>query len=142
MDSTNPRLNAVCSAVNIEAEAGDKTNKTEKTDQIDKIDSQNSTNADKKGSIDSDSKKDYKDKNGKDKKKGIPPWAVKSCEKVRARKYFSPSEYTIAVHMWTHTFLGWSYFRGMYNAGVYARVERELVPNLSCPSLFVEASER
>ena len=66
--------------------------------------------------------------------KEIPSWAVKSCEKVRAKKYFSPSESTIAVHMWTHTFLGWSFFRGMYNSGVYAAVERQLVPSMQCPS--------
>lgn len=63
----------------------------------------------------------------------IPPWAVRSCEKVRAKKYFSPSKFTIAVHMWTHTFLGWSFFRGLYNSGVYAQVERELLPTLRCP---------
>jgi hypothetical protein len=66
--------------------------------------------------------------------KEIPSWAVKSCEKVRAKKYFSPSDSTIAVHMWTHTFLGWSFFRGMYNSGVYAAVERQLVPSMQCPS--------
>ena len=63
----------------------------------------------------------------------IPPWAVKSCEKVRAKKYFSPSKFTIAVHMWTHTFLGWSFFRGLFNSGVYAQVERELIPTMQCP---------
>ena len=96
VDSTNPRLNAVCQV---------------KGDGKDGI---------------------SKDPNGG----GIPLWAVKSCEKVRARKYFSPSEYTVAVHMWTHTFLGWSFFRGMYNAGVYADVERRLVPNMECPATF------
>jgi hypothetical protein len=68
--------------------------------------------------------------------KEIAPWAVKSCEKVRAGKYFSPSEFTIAVHMWTHTFLGWSYFRGLYNSRVYAEVERSLVPSHRCPKTF------
>jgi hypothetical protein len=68
--------------------------------------------------------------------KEIAPWAIKSCEKVRAGKYFSPSEFTIAVHMWTHTFLGWSYFRGLYNSGVYAEVERSLVPSHRCPKMF------
>lgn len=68
--------------------------------------------------------------------KEIAPWAIKSCEKVRAGKYFSPSEFTIAVHMWTHTFLGWSFFRGMYNSGVYAEVERSLVPSHRCPKTF------
>ena len=72
---------------------------------------------------------------------GIPSWDIKSCEKVRARNYFSPSEYTIAVHMWTHTFLGWSYFRGMYNSGVYADVERRLVPNMECPAPFIEGEK-
>ena len=63
----------------------------------------------------------------------IPPWAVQSCEKVRAKKYFSPSKFTVAVHMWTHTFLGWSFFRGLFNSGVYAQVERELIPTMQCP---------
>ena len=71
-------------------------------------------------------------------KGGIPPWAVQSCEKVRAKKFFSPSQYTVAVHMWTHTFLGWSFFRGWYNSRVYAQVERELVPTNSCPNVFTE----
>jgi hypothetical protein len=68
--------------------------------------------------------------------KEIAPWAVKSCEKVRAGKYFSPSEFTIAVHMWTHTFLGWSYFRGLYNSRVYSDVEQSLVPSHRCPKMF------
>lgn len=63
----------------------------------------------------------------------IPPWAEHSCQKVRAKKYFSPSKFTVAVHMWTHTFLGWSFFRGLYNSRVYAQVERELVPTMRCP---------
>ena len=71
-------------------------------------------------------------------KGGIPSWAVQSCEKVRAKKFFSPSQYTVAVHMWTHTFLGWSFFRGWYNSRVYAQVERELVPTNSCPNVFTE----
>ena len=71
-------------------------------------------------------------------KGGIPPWAVQSCEKVRAKKFFSPSQFTVAVHMWTHTFLGWSFFRGWYNSRVYAQVERELVPTNSCPNVFTE----
>lgn len=68
--------------------------------------------------------------------KKIAAWSIKSCEKVRADKYFSPSEFTIAVHMWTHTFLGWSYFRGLYNSRVYAQVERSLVPSHRCPRVF------
>ena len=71
-------------------------------------------------------------------KGGIPSWAVQSCEKVRAKKFFSPSQYTVAVHMWTHTFLGWSFFRGWYNSRVYAQVERELVPTNSCPNVSTE----
>ena len=94
VDTTNPRLNAVCYA------KGDGKNNS-----------------------------------------GMPSWVVKSCQEVRARNYFSPSEYTIAVHMWTHTFLGWSYFRGMYNSGVYADVERRLVPNMECPAPFIEGEK-
>ena len=94
VDTTNPRLNAVCYA------KGDGKNKS-----------------------------------------GMPSWVAKSCQEVRARNYFSPSEYTIAVHMWTHTFLGWSYFRGMYNSGVYADVERRLVPNMECPAPFIEGEK-
>jgi hypothetical protein len=85
--------------------------------------------------------KDAKKKGHGDKKKplvrGIPPWAVKSCEKVNKRKYFSPSEYTVAVHMWTHTFLGWSLVRGLYNSRVYSQVERKLLPTMRCPPLLV-----
>jgi hypothetical protein len=71
----------------------------------------------------------------KDKSKagGIPPWAVASCAKVKKRQYFTPTERTVAVHMWTHTFLGWSFFRGLYNSAVYARVERALPPQMWCP---------
>jgi len=82
--------------------------------------------------------KDGKPKGHGDKKPsahGIPLWAVKSCEKVKKREYFSPSEYTVAVHMWTHTFLGWSFVRGLYNSRVYSQVERKLPPTMRCPPL-------
>ena len=113
VDSTNPRLNIVCSGKGARKGDGDSTGK----------------DMNMKGSH-------------SDAVKGIPSWAVKSCEKVRSKKFFSPSGSTIAVHMWTHTFLGWSFFRGMYNAGVYAAVERELVPSMFCPGMDSEGEDR
>lgn len=119
VDSTNPRLNIVCSGKVAKEGEGEREN-TGKSKEKDKDKEKSSMRA-MEGSK-------------SDAVKEIPSWAVKSCEKVRAKKYFSPSDSTIAVHMWTHTFLGWSFFRGMYNSGVYAAVERQLVPSMQCPS--------
>lgn len=91
------------------------------------------------GNGDSDAKSTRKRHENKKKHMlhGIPLWAVKSCEKVNKREYFSPSESTVAVHMWTHTFLGWSFVRGLYNSRVYSQVERKLPPTMRCPPVFV-----
>ena len=118
VDSTNPRLNIVCSGKGAKKVDGENIGKGMNSS------SSSSMNMNLKGSSSNSHS------NGIE---GIPSWAIKSCEKVRSKKFFSPSESTIAVHMWTHTFLGWSFFRGMYNSGVYAAVERELVPSMHCP---------
>jgi hypothetical protein len=65
----------------------------------------------------------------------VPAFALESCELVKRRELFRPSERTVAVHMWTHTYLGWSFLRGLYNDRVYAKVESRLPPTLSCPSV-------
>lgn len=65
----------------------------------------------------------------------IPAHAKASCEKVRRREYFSPTERTVAVHMWTHVFLGWSFLRGLYKSSVYDEVEGRLTPDMHCPKL-------
>ena len=122
VDSTNPRLNIVCSGKGVKKV--DKENIGKGMNMNNSNSSSMNTNMNMKGSSSNSNS------NGIE---GIPPWAIKSCDKVRSKKFFSPSESTIAVHMWTHTFLGWSFFRGMYNSGVYAAVERELVPSMHCP---------
>lgn len=120
VDSTNPRLNIVCRGKGAKKVDGENIGKGMNGSSS----SSSSMNINLKGSSSNSNS------NGIE---GIPSWAIKSCEKVRSKKFFSPSESTIAVHMWTHTFLGWSFFRGMYNSGVYAAVERELVPSMHCP---------
>jgi hypothetical protein len=92
------------------------------------------------GDRDAKSKRKGHEEKKKPSAHGIPLWAVKSCEKVNKREYFSPSEYTVAVHMWTHTFLGWSFVRGLYNSRVYSQVERKLPPTMRCPPVFVPSS--
>ena len=64
----------------------------------------------------------------------MPPIAVAACTFVQRGEYFRPSPATIAVHMWTHTFLGWSILRGAINAALYTRVERALPPTMQCAS--------
>jgi hypothetical protein len=117
VDSTNPRLNIVCSGKVAKEGEGEGENTGKSKEMSTEKSSMRAMEGSKSDPV-----------------KEIPSWAVKSCEKVRAKKYFSPSDSTIAVHMWTHTFLGWSFFRGMYNSGVYAAVERQLVPSMQCPS--------
>ncbi|RYH01330.1 hypothetical protein EON65_48415 [archaeon] len=41
-------------------------------------------------------------------------------------------EASIMVHMWTHTFLGWSSLRGLYKWGEYREVEKRLLPTFTC----------
>ena len=117
VDSTNPRLNIVCSGKVAKEGEGENASKDKDKDKSKEKSSMRAMEGSKSDAV-----------------KEIPSWAIKSCEKVRAKKYFSPSDSTIAVHMWTHTFLGWSFFRGMYNSGVYAAVERQLAPSMQCPS--------
>jgi hypothetical protein len=56
-----------------------------------------------------------------------------SCSDVRSKLFFRPSERTIAVHMWSHTYLGFSFLRGIYMWARYAHVERTLPPLQTCP---------
>lgn len=56
-----------------------------------------------------------------------------ACDYVNRNIYFRPSTQTIAVHMWTHTFLGWSFLRGFYMWARYGHVERSLKPMNTCP---------
>ena len=111
VDNTNPRLETVCSGKDKKAVSGDIVKDKDKA----------------------------KDKKAGTAPGGIPPWAVASCAKVKKRQYFTPTDRTVAVHMWTHTFLGWSFFRGLYNSAVYERVERTLRPQMSCPAQFDRA---
>merc|ERR1711871_626602 len=55
------------------------------------------------------------------------------CEKVHNSQFFNPTPETIAVHMWTHVYLGWSILRSSYLASLYNRVERALPPTFQCP---------
>jgi hypothetical protein len=62
----------------------------------------------------------------------IPDVAKDSCTYVNKGMYFRPSESTVAVHMWTHVYLGWNLLRGAYNARLYNSVEKALPPTLAC----------
>ena len=117
VDNTNPRLDVVC----LGSGAGSKSKGS------------NNNRAAAGNASDSDSKSNGKSNGASGRAVSVPPWAVESCEKVRQRQYFSPSQRTIAVHMWTHTFLGWSFFRGWYNSAVYQRVAAALPPTMRCP---------
>lgn len=66
-----------------------------------------------------------------------PPPAIArdGCTFVKKGDYFRPTGATVAVHMWTHTFLGWSLLRGAYNAQLYNKVEKTLPPTMSCGSM-------
>ena len=60
-----------------------------------------------------------------------------ACEYVSKSVFFRPTSNTIAVHMWTHVYLGWGFFRNLYSAPVYNLVEGSLPPLTSCPSSFI-----
>jgi hypothetical protein len=66
----------------------------------------------------------------------IPDIAKDSCTYVNKGVYFRPSESSVAVHMWTHVYLGWNLLRGAYNARLYNSVEKALPPTLACGSLI------
>lgn len=57
---------------------------------------------------------------------------IKSCKMIRKSKYFNPSKNTIAVHMWTHVYLGWNFIRSFYNWRIYSTVESTLSSRLIC----------
>lgn len=53
------------------------------------------------------------------------------CQKVSKSIFFEPDTFnTIAVHMWTHIYLGWNFIRSFYNWRVYRNVETTL-PSLT-----------
>lgn len=62
----------------------------------------------------------------------VPAIAEQACKAVNKGEYFKPSTATVAVHMWTHVFLGWSILRGAINAATYTRVEKALPPTMQC----------
>jgi len=66
-----------------------------------------------------------------------PAIAKDSCSFVNKGQYFRPSDSTVAVHMWTHTYLGWNLLRGAYNAQLYNSVEKALPPTMACGAPFV-----
>ena len=65
--------------------------------------------------------------------KPLAPMVEESCKVVNADKYFRPTDDTIAVHMWTHTYLGWNFIRGAYNSALYYKVESSLPSTFNCP---------
>ena len=70
--------------------------------------------------------------------KDRPAALEKICEEVSEGKFFSPRPETIAVHMWTHVYLGWSFFRSAYLSSMYNHVEQVLPPTLECPKIKKE----
>lgn len=70
-------------------------------------------------------------------RKNINDLNAESCDYVNKKKFFRPSTQSIAVHMWTHTFLGWSFLRGVYMWARYGYVERSLSPTTTCPNVDV-----
>lgn len=62
----------------------------------------------------------------------------KICEEVSRGHFFVPIPETIAVHMWTHVYLGWSFFRSSYLASLYNHVEHAVAPTLECPKIKKE----
>jgi len=61
-----------------------------------------------------------------------PAIAKESCRFVNKGQFFRPTDSTIAVHMWTHVYLGWNLLRGAYNAQLYNSVEKTLPPTMAC----------
>jgi hypothetical protein len=57
-----------------------------------------------------------------------------SCNQVTRKQFFHPARETVAVHMWTHVYLGWNFIRTAYSRFIYIQVENELPPTLSCNS--------
>ena len=62
------------------------------------------------------------------------PFIHKACKYVENKMFFRPSVNTVAVHMWSHVYLGWTYFRSIYNSFVYKNVESTLQQTFQCPS--------
>jgi hypothetical protein len=55
-----------------------------------------------------------------------------ACRKVLTGSYFNPSPRTIAVHMWSHIYLGWNFIRMLFNRKYYHMIENALPPTLIC----------
>lgn len=62
----------------------------------------------------------------------------KICEEVNHGHFFTPTPETIAVHMWTHVYLGWSFLRSSYLSSLYNHVEHVVPPTLECPKIKKE----
>ena len=67
-----------------------------------------------------------------------PAGVEKICEEARRGHFFTPIPETIAVHMWTHIYLGWSFLRSSYLASLYNHIERVVAPTLECPKIKKE----
>lgn len=57
---------------------------------------------------------------------------AESCRRVNRRQFFQPSKNTVAVHMWMHSFLGWTLLRYVYNWNMFRQVESKLPPKMEC----------
>jgi hypothetical protein len=57
------------------------------------------------------------------------------CKRLSGGKYLAATLHeTVLVHMWTHSFLDWSFLRGWYDQGTYVNVERSLPATKDCPA--------
>ena len=55
------------------------------------------------------------------------------CQQISKSDFFIPDRIdTIAVHMWSHVYLGWNFIRSYLNFRTYRSVENILPPTLSC----------
>jgi hypothetical protein len=59
------------------------------------------------------------------------------CQRLNSGKYLAAALHeTVLVHMWTHSFLDWSFLRGWYDQGTYVNVERSLPATKECPAAW------
>ena len=65
-------------------------------------------------------------------KSQIASMNTESCMRVNKKQFFRPSKNTVAVHMWMHTFLGWTWIRYVFNWNIYRQVESELPSKREC----------
>jgi hypothetical protein len=60
------------------------------------------------------------------------PILATACKNLQAGKYLVPGRHTIMSHMWTHSYLQFSFLRGWYEHFEYQHVERSLPPTNTC----------